>query len=92
MKIGRKIKDIIASALVLLGVLLMLFSFGPFTVSNDTQPVAKRVSSLVERRVVTLEHFMQEAMDGDHSSWLDSQVRTIRSNLPSPPSGRRSAT
>ena len=71
MKIGRKIKDIIASALVLLGVLLMLFSFGPFTVSNDTQPVAKRVSSLVERRVVTLEHFMQEAMDGDHSSWLE---------------------
>lgn len=71
MKINRKIKDVVSSALVFIGILLMLLAFEPFRISNDVSAVAKRVSALLERRVVKLENFMMEALEEDHSRWLE---------------------
>ena len=71
MKIGRKIRDLIALAAAAAGVALIVAAFGPFRISNDPVTVAKRVSAAVERRVVKLESFMEQALDGDHSRWLE---------------------
>ncbi len=69
MKIDRKIKDLLALALIAVGMALIVVAFGPFSPSNDTGAVAGRVSSIAERRVLKLEAFMETAAQEDHSRW-----------------------
>ncbi len=71
MKIDRKIKDLLALALIAVGMALIVVAFGPFSPSNDTGAVAGRVSSIAERRVLKLEAFMETAAQEDHSRWLE---------------------
>lgn len=71
MKIDRRIKDLIALALVVAGIVLIVVAFGPFSPPNDTASVAKRASSITERRILKLETFMSMAAEEDHSHWLE---------------------
>ena len=71
MKTKRKIKDVSSLVLTFAGVVLMVIAFGPFSLSNNPEVVARRVSAAVEHRVVKLESFMAMAMEEDHSGWLE---------------------
>ena len=71
MKTKRKIKDVSSLVLTFAGVVLMVLAFGPFSLSNNPELVARRVSAAVEHRVVKLESFMARAMEEDHSGWLE---------------------
>ena len=71
MKLSRRIRDLIAAALLVASVAVMLMSLKESRVSGDTRAVAGRVTRILEKRMSKLDGYIQKALDTDSSEWMD---------------------
>ncbi len=71
MKLSRRIRDLIAAALLIAGVLVLVMSLNESRVSGDTRAVAGRVTRILEKRMSKLDGYIQKALATDSSGWMD---------------------
>ena len=71
MKLSRRIRDLIAAALLVASVAVMLMSLKESRVSGDTRAVAGRVTRILEKRMTKLDGYIQRALGTDSSEWMD---------------------
>ena len=71
MKLSRRIRDLIAAALLIAGVLVLVMSLKESRVSGDTRAVAGRVTRILEKRMSKLDGYIQKALATDSSEWMD---------------------
>ncbi|MBP5625976.1 MAG: HAMP domain-containing histidine kinase [Bacteroidales bacterium] len=70
MKLTRNIREWIAAALLVVGVGVFISSLSDSQAPGDTSRAARRVERLLERRVASLDGYIEKALAQDPETWL----------------------
>ena len=71
MKSGKSIREWVAAALFVVGVVLFISSFRVTQPSGDTAGAARRAERVLNRRMKLLDGYMDKALAQDPAGWLD---------------------
>ncbi len=71
MKLSRRICNLVAAVLFVASVAVLAMSLKESRVTGDTRAVARRVTRIVEKRMNSLDGYMEKALAGDSSEWMD---------------------